>query len=152
MRAGNWRVAQASVAGESHLNQNAECQDRFLCRRAETSEGEILIAVVADGAGSTMRGGRGAEIACEFFVEQIFEFLNSGAACVGSLNEDFGRRWISFFQAKIARLAREEKMEMREFASTLVGAIVGKTDAVFYQVGDGTAVFSVDGKKGSFQF
>ncbi|MGI8467881.1 MAG: PP2C family serine/threonine-protein phosphatase [Pyrinomonadaceae bacterium] len=152
MSAENWRVAQASVTGESHLNQNAECQDRFLCRSIETDEGEILIAVVADGAGSTTRGGRGAEIACEFFAEQISEFLKSDAASVGSLNEDFGKLWISFFQAKIAEIADAEKIETREFASTLVGAVVGKTDAVFYQVGDGAAVFSANGKAGSYRF
>ncbi|MGI9035371.1 MAG: PP2C family serine/threonine-protein phosphatase [Pyrinomonadaceae bacterium] len=148
----NWRIANASVAGQSHLNQNSECQDRFLCRRALTNEGEILIAVVADGAGSTTDGGRGAEIACEFFASQVSEFLHSGAARIGSLNEDFGRRWIEFFQAKIAKLARAEKKETREFASTLVGAIVGKTEAVFYQVGDGAAVFSPNGQAKSFQF
>ena len=73
----------------------------FLCRTIKTNEGEILIAVIADGAGSTSEGGRGAEIACETFVEQISGFLNSGNASVRSLNADFGKLWISHFQKQI---------------------------------------------------
>lgn len=148
---GKWRIAQASVIGQSHLNQNTVCQDRLLTRTLETeSEGEILIAAVADGAGSTTRGERGAEIACEFFASQISEFLKN--ATVKSLTEDFGMRWIEFFQSKIAEIGRAEKKEMREYATTLVAAVVSESDAVFYQVGDGGAVFSVDGAPESYRF
>ena len=148
---GKWRVAQASVIGQSHLNQNTVCQDRMATKIVESKrEGEILIAVVADGAGSTTDGQRGAEIACEFFVNQVAEFAKM--ASVKSLNEDFGRRWIGFFQDKIFELARVEKKEMREYATTLVGAVVSQDCAVFYQVGDGGAVFSTCGKLESYRF
>ncbi len=147
-----WRYANASVIGQAHLNQNTDCQDRLLLRTIETIEGEILIAVIADGAGSTSEGGRGAEIACETFVEQISGFLNSGNASVKSLNADFGRFWISHFQQQIAGLARESKKDVREFASTLVGAVVGAESTVFYQVGDGGAVFSLNGASESYRF
>lgn len=151
MSFGKWRLAQASVIGQSHLNQNTVCQDRLATRIVESeAEGEILIAVVADGAGSTTDGQRGAEVACEFFVEQVSEFIKR--ASVESLNEDFGRLWISFYQRQIAAVALEEKKEMREYATTLIGAVVGKTNAVFYQVGDGGAVFSASGKAESYRF
>lgn len=153
MRFGKWRYAQASVAGQSHLNQNTPCQDRLLCRTIKTVEGEILIAVVADGAGSTSEGERGAQIACEFFVKQIGNFLNSGnAALVSSLNEEFGRFWVAHFQETIGKMAREHKKDLREYATTLVGAVVGPTGAAFYQVGDGGAVFSASGAPGSYRF
>ncbi len=151
--AGKWRYAQASVIGAAHLNQQTVCQDRFLCRTMETdADGEILIAAVADGAGSTTDGQTGAEIACEFFIEQVAAFLKSGNASVGSLNEDFGKLWISYFQAKIASVALENKKAMRDYASTFVAAIIGATCAVFYQVGDGGAVYSASGKAESYQF
>jgi len=153
MSFGKWRHARASVIGLAHLNQQTECQDRLVCRAIETdSDGGVLIAAVADGAGSTTDGQTGAKIACEFFANQIAEFLKSGNASISSLNEDFGKRWIEFFQAQIADLARENKKEMRDYASTFVGAIIGKTGAAFYQVGDGGAVFSRDGKVGSYRF
>ena len=148
---GKWRVAQASVIGQSHLNQNTVCQDRMATKIVESErDGEILIAVVADGAGSTTDGQRGAEIACEFFVNQVAEFTKS--ASVKSLNEDFGRRWIAFYQQQIIAIAQIEKKELREYATTLVGAVVSRDCAVFYQVGDGGAVFSTCGKLSSYQF
>ncbi len=147
-----WRYANASVIGQAHLNQETDCQDRLLLRTIERDEGEILIAVIADGAGSTSEGGRGAEVACETFVGQIAEFLNSGNASVKSLNADFGRFWISHFQQQITELARESRKEVREFASTLVGAVVGAESTVFYQVGDGGAVFSLNGASESYRF
>lgn len=151
MSFGHWRVAKASVIGQSHLNQNTICQDRLATRTFENkTDGEVLIAAVADGAGSTTDGQRGAEIACEFFVNQVSELLR--IASVKSLTEEFGTRWIAFFQAKIAALARTEKKEMREYATTFIGAVVGKSDAVFYQVGDGGAVFSTCGKPASYEF
>ena len=147
-----WRIAQASVAGQSHLNQDFECQDRLLSRKIESNEGEVLIAVVADGAGSTREGGRGAEIACEIFVEQIERFLNSRNAAVGSLNAEFGKFWVSHFQEKILEVAKESAIDIREFASTLVGAVIGSKSAVFYQIGDGGSVFSTSGARESYRF
>lgn len=123
-----------------------------MCRAIETKAGEILIAVVADGAGSTTDGGNGAEIACEFFAGQITEFLSAADASLKSLNEEFGKLWIKYFQAKISKIAIENKKELREYASTLVAAIVGADAAVFYQIGDGAAIFSADGEAGSYQF
>ena len=148
---GKWRVAQASVIGQSHLNQNTVCQDRLLTRLVESeTDGEILIAVVADGAGSTTDGQHGAEIACEFFVNQVAEFTKN--ASVKSLTEDFGKFWIGFYQQRIAAIAFAEKKELREYATTLVGAVVSRDCAIFYQVGDGGAVFSTCGKLDSYRF
>lgn len=149
----NWRYASASVIGQAHINQQTLCQDRLLCRAIETKiDGEVLIAVVADGAGSTAHGQIGAETACETFVSQVADFLNSGNASVESLNEDFGKFWIGFFQTKIKQIADEKKIEIRDFASTLIGAVAGKNATVFYQVGDGGAVFSTNGQNESYQF
>ncbi len=147
-----WRVAQASVIGAAHVSQNTVCQDRLLCRTIETAHGEVLIAAVADGAGSTMRGQRGAEIACQFFVEQTGEFLKSANASVASLTEEFGKRLIGFLQEKIAAAAAEEKKSLREFATTFVGAVADESGAAFYQIGDGAAVFSANGAPESYRF
>lgn len=153
MDALNWRIAHASAVGLAHINQNTECQDRFACQTVKTaSEGEVLIAVVADGAGSTTDGQIGAEIACETFVEQIGGFLAMKDASVKSLSEDFGRRWISYFQQKIAERAEQNKKELRDYASTLVGACIGESSAAFYQIGDGGIVFSASGASASYRF
>jgi serine/threonine protein phosphatase PrpC len=152
MKNSQWKIAHASAIGLAHLNQKTECQDRFACQIVAAKSGEILIAVVADGAGSTTDGQVGAEIACQSFVEQVKGFLNSQDASVSSLNLEFGKFWISFFQKKIAKIAKKKKKEMRNFASTLVGAVVGEKQAAFFQMGDGGAVFSTDGEAKSYQF
>lgn len=149
----NWRIAHASAIGLAHINQNTQCQDRFACRTVKTAgEGEVLIAVVADGAGSTSDGQTGAEIACETFTEQIAGLLAVKDASLKSLTPDFGRLWISYFQSKISETAEQNKKELRDYASTLVGAVVGKNSAAFFQIGDGGIVFSASGARESYRF
>lgn len=147
-----WRVAQASAIGTAHVNQGTDCQDRFGCKVIKTKSGEVLIAVVADGAGSTTDGQIGAEIACRFFIEEVADFLKLRDASVGSLSLEFGKLWISFFQQKIAETAKSAEKNVRDYASTLVGAVIGKNQAAFFQIGDGGAVFSTSGEAQSYQF
>ncbi len=148
-----WRFAHASAIGLAHINQNTICQDRFACQTISTeSDGEVLIAIVADGAGSAEKGFRGAEIACELFTAEITDFLNSKNASISSLNTDFGKRWIEYFQRKIAEIAQTDGKTLRDYATTLVGAVIGESCAVFYQVGDGGIVFSSSGAAQSYQF
>ena len=150
--AAKWRAAYASVIGQAHLNQKTECQDRFICRTIETKAGEILIAVVADGAGSAEKGHVGAQTACELFAGEIAVFLQNENASVKSLNKDFGRRWISYFRHKIAEIAGRDGAEIREYASTLVAAVAGEAQAAFYQIGDGAVVFSAFGETETYRF
>lgn len=148
-----WRVAHASAIGLAHINQNTECQDRFACQTVKTSaEGEVLIAVVADGAGSTTDGQIGAEVACRIFIDQVADYLAMKDASVKSLTQDFGRRWISYFQEQIGTTAAANKKELRDYASTLVGSVIGANAAAFYQIGDGGIVFSASGAPSSYRF
>ncbi len=147
-----WRYAHASVVGLSHLNNDTACQDRFACETFRLNEDEILVAAVADGAGSTSEGEIGAEIACETFVKQIKAFLQTSESSIDLLNEDFAVRWIEYFQTKVTEKAKAKDKEIREFASTLVGAVIGKSCGIFYQVGDGGAVYSTSGEAKSYRF
>ena len=153
MNSQNWRIAHASAIGLAHINQNTECQDRFACRTVKTEkEGEVLIAVVADGAGSTTDGQIGAEVACRIFAEEVADLLAMKDASLKSLTQEFGRRWISYFQLKIGEKAKVEKKELRDYASTLVGAVIGARCAAFYQIGDGGIVYSTTGAPESYRF
>ena len=142
MNFGKWRAAHASVIGAAHLAQNTDCQDRFLCRTIKTKE-EILIAAVADGAGSTSSGQIGAELACRLFVDKAEDFLNTREASIRSLNADFGKYWLEFFQKQIAEIAEEQEKPVRDYASTFVAAVVGEKRAAFFQVGDGATVYTL---------
>jgi Serine/threonine protein phosphatase len=152
MNGKTWRIAHASAVGAAHLSQNVPCQDRSVCRTVESSkDGEVLIAVIADGAGSTARGQDGAQTACDFFASEVEKFLQNGAS-VGSLNEDFGKRLVEYFQKKITDLAASEGVEMREYASTLVAAVVSETNAAFYQIGDGAVIFASSDENAGYRF
>ncbi|HNQ14115.1 MAG TPA: PP2C family serine/threonine-protein phosphatase [Pyrinomonadaceae bacterium] len=148
----DWRFAYASVTGSAHQNQSTECQDRFLCESVATPSGDVLIAVVADGAGSTTAGQHGAEAACSLFRDTVVDFLNTKNASVRSLNLEFGKLWVGFLRNRIAGLASESGKEIREYASTVIGTVVGDDVAAFFQVGDGGAVYSLTGEVESFEF
>jgi hypothetical protein len=152
MNLSNWRFAHASATGTAHIDQETECQDRFECSVVPAGSGDALIAVVADGAGSSTEGGAGAETACRLFVESITEFLGSGDASVDSVNAEFGRFWLEHFRHAISSVAEAAKKEIREYATTVVAAVAGPDSAVFIQVGDGAAVYSVSGLPGSYRF
>ncbi|HEX8286497.1 MAG TPA: PP2C family serine/threonine-protein phosphatase [Pyrinomonadaceae bacterium] len=147
-----WRYAHASVIGSAHLAQNTVCQDRFSCRTIETASGKVLIALIADGAGSTSDGHNGAELACRLFTDEIASFLESKNASIKSLNRDFGKRWILYFQQKLCAEAQANGKTVRDYASTFLGAVVGEESAAFFQVGDGAIVISDSGAQESYHF
>ena len=47
-----WRVFGASVTGKAHLDKAIACQDAH----AHAVVGDVLVAIVCDGAGSARRG------------------------------------------------------------------------------------------------
>lgn len=153
MNFGKWHFAKATAIGTAHLNQNTECQDRSACVTIETDCGEILIAAVADGAGSTTHGQIGAEIACEIFINETKSVLQSCSdSSAESINADFGKRWLEYFQKRIAETARNDEKQIRDYASTFIGAVVGENSAAFFQIGDGAVVYSVSGEADSYHF
>lgn len=148
-----WRFAHASTIGTAHINQNTGCQDKAVCISFETNDGEILIAAVADGAGSTTHGQIGAEIACQTFVAETMSVLQTcDSASIKSVNEDFGKNWLEYFKLKISEAAQGDEKTIRDYASTFIGAVVGEKSASFFQIGDGAAVYSPSGAAGSYRF
>ncbi len=153
MNADVWHIAQASVIGASHLANQTECQDRLLCRTVETAaDGAVLIAAVADGAGSTTDGQRGAELACRLFAHEVADFLKLKNSSVKSLTAEFGKFWIEYFRREISVIAGKDGKNLREYATTFVGAVVGANCAAFFQIGDGGIVVSNSGVAGSYRF
>lgn len=151
MRTSKWKIAHASVIGTAHIARDSECQDRYDFRVLETTEGEVLVAALADGAGSSERSQIGAELACSLFVEQVsIHFESEGK--LENLTENFGILWLDYFRQNIGERAAEEEKPLREFACTFLAAVVGENGAVFYQVGDGAIVCSMNGDSESYFF
>jgi len=142
MSEAGWRWASASVQGTSHVVSGTECQDSHLCRELASGGGPILLAFVSDGAGSASRSSTGSRMICDLMREQAEQyFAEAGSIC--EINSRLIASWIERFRDEIIILAASEGIGDREFACTLLGAIVGSGMAALFQIGDGAIVYSL---------
>ena len=113
----SWTYAYAFRAGDG----KGRCDDACVCETL----GDTLIAAVADGAGSADKGGVGASIACQAFIEmgvQIFTGTMEPSCLLESI------------RSKIPG------GEFETHACTFVGAVADSKGALVLQVGDGACV------------
>lgn len=137
-----WRVAAASVVGTSHLERDAPCQDAHGVTIIESpAVGDVLVCVAADGAGSAPRGGDGARLLCEFLLRTVGGLLTAGGR-IADLTKAQGVGWLDQFGLETDALAEQDGLSRRAYASTLLLAAVGQSEAAFYQVGDGATAIS----------
>ncbi len=101
----------------------------------------MLAAVVSDGAGSASRSDEGSELVCSMFIDAVGQHLEEGGR-VDELTREFCEAWLDRFQNTVRGLAEKEGCRSREFACTLLAAVVCEDAAVFIQIGDGAIVFS----------
>ena len=136
-----WRVIRASAIGTSHTESNQPCQDSCF---ADVFEGgddqEYLVCVVSDGAGSAKLGGEGAELVCGTAILAIETSLNR--VNVAPLDETSVEEWVKDIRRTICDAAEAKNFAVRDYACTLLGAVIGIHQAVFFQIGDGAIVAS----------
>lgn len=131
----HWRVVSVSVTGTSHDKRGQPCQD---ANHWQTLPGGILVAAVADGAGSASLGEVGARVAVSAAVETISrqKFLPEDGLSLQDKLVDALRA------ARTAVLAESavRKVEARELATTLILVVATPELVIAAQVGDGAAV------------
>jgi Protein phosphatase 2C len=135
----NWRVAATSAIGTSHTKNGQPCQDSVRVRLVHTTAGPILVSAVSDGAGSAAHseiGSRAAVTTVTYLIENFFQ----GGGEISSIDRDTVLSWLTQIQLVISKLASESRASAREFACTLLVAVIGSESAVFFQVGDGAMV------------
>ena len=139
MNLGRWRHVSASVIGSSHQRTGGVCQDSNVCTLlAGASDGEVLVGVVADGAGSASQSATGSAIACRFISDAAVQFL--ATARVEELTKPKVEEWICAFQKAVDEQAAKDGFAPRDYACTLLGSLVGAETAAFFQIGDGSIV------------
>lgn len=151
MKADVWRVVQATAVGTSHLNDEIPCQDIAQHQIVDTSEDVIFVAVVCDGAGSATQSDRGAYLTARTTLGLIESYLSSGGA-VSEIDRDKVLEWLVLIREIIDREARCSNQLVREFACTLLCAVVANNHAAFFQVGDGAIVVSDVADEWSYVF
>jgi hypothetical protein len=140
----SWRYAAASIAGASHRAAETPCQDRHRCDLvAAGADNPTLIAVVSDGAGSARRGARGAELATELVAAEALVWLRGGGS-VRDLDRTRVAGWLERVRAAIFGEAEACASEPRDFAATLLFALLDARTAAFGQIGDGAIVTSAE--------
>jgi Protein phosphatase 2C len=136
-----WRVAHTSVIGTSHEKTGLPCQDAGCCRIVSDPEGRhVLLAVACDGAGSASRSLDGATLAVNRFLKEFSEATSHSG--LDGITREFVEDWLSRLRAEIRDRAEVADLSPREFACTLLGAVVGQDRAAFFQIGDGAIVVS----------
>ena len=132
-----WRVAAAAVSGESHQRAGTPCQDAIGLQALENG---LLLAVVADGAGSAVYAEEGAHIAASVALK------NLAAALADAQPEDSaGWKMViedAFAQARLALACVADQLAapLADFAATLTCAVAAPGWLAWGHLGDGALV------------
>lgn len=139
-----WRIAHASVIGISHVTAGIPCQDASRCEVMRAPDGrEVLLAVAADGAGSAARSDAGAEMAVKSFIREFAHAIGENGS-LEAIDRAFVLVWLETLRKRIDFIAQDEGAPSRDFACTVLGALIGPYQAIFMQVGDGAIIVSGD--------
>lgn len=141
-----WRFATARAPGTSHIRSGLPCQDSLACSILEI---DTLVAAVADGAGSAGEAALGARTVVQTVVETVTRALTvSGETDPLTLLTDAAIA----ARARLSAVAREQAIELRELASTLIAVISGPRGGAALQIGDGVIVVSEGSSDWSWAF
>lgn len=137
-----WRYAASSVTGTSHKASDTDCQDAHRCADLIGPNGNSALAVVvSDGAGSAQAGAIGAAIVTSGLLARAEIWVADGRATT-DLNRGTFLSWLDGVRESIAEDAGVRDLEMRDYAATLLFALVDDHASVFAQIGDGALVTS----------
>lgn len=134
-----WKLLYESVPGVSHEAVGLPCQDHSLSEWIETAGETVLLVACADGAGSADHADIGARVACEAITGQVRDAVVNGTR-IPDINGDMVTAWHRRVRERLSAEADRRSARLRDFACTLLTAIVGEGQAVFSQVGDGAIV------------
>lgn len=128
---GGWKYAAASVIGTSHQKSpEGVCQDSHAVSYLEHAS--ALIGIVSDGAGSASQARVGSQLTCEIILRQA-----KTADPDNLLTASFARDTLEEIRRALFVEADKNCLEIRDFACTMLVAIIAYEKSSFWQVGDG---------------
>jgi len=131
-----WTWAAASCRGTSHLRNSTRIQDAFQCCLNKTNN-DIFIAIVADGAGSSLMGGQGASVLSRCIRNNAQTYFQQAREMP---TDDVLKTWIDFAREQLLIAATNRQLLVKDFATTLVCAISSAAETIIIHIGDGCAV------------
>lgn len=134
-----WRSVCQSVPGERHRLDGADSQDHSLVRYVGSAADGALVACVADGAGTAALSSLGARLACEAIVELVADRFETRRT-LADIQPSEAVQWCELTRRRLESEAETRRREIRDFASTLCGAVIARRQSIFFQIGDGAIV------------
>jgi hypothetical protein len=135
----SWRVIRAAVAGTSHLRDELPCQDCCAVASPTLSNGDpVLAIIVADGAGSARLAELGAQLACEIGQQCIAQWVETTLEPWPTPQRLI--EWFDAVRSALEQLALSQGSPLRDYACTLLLAVVTPEAAGYGQIGDGGIV------------
>lgn len=131
-----WRAIHSSVIGSSHLLSGQPCQDHSQYAHVRLGCEDALVIAISDGAGSAAKSDIGARVAVDHLIQIV---ANSGLR-LHQMNKASASDWTQSAINRLEQLATETGTPIRDFACTLLFAVLGRTRSIFVQVGDGAWV------------
>src|SRR5262245_57280894 len=143
---GAWVWAGARAIGTAHLTQGLPCQDAFVCRIwQEGAHPAVLIAALADGAGSAECAEVGAQLATSLIANIVSEQLMEDTAFDQLTN--VLRYAIDEVRLALQLQAQHASRAIDDYACTLLVAVLSVNGGIIGQIGDGAVVID-DGGQG----
>ncbi len=134
---GVWRTVAASVRGVSHVRNGVPCQDSH---HALEIQGSILIAAVADGAGSAAVSEVGSALAARAAVDKAAARLQCDVPMTDEDWEALLREVVLSARQIVLDQAQVLEVPALDLATTLILAIAMPDRIAAVQVGDGAVV------------
>jgi hypothetical protein len=143
---GAWVWAGARAIGTAHLAEGLPCQDAFVCRlEQDAAHLPVLIAALADGAGSAAYAEVGAQLATVHVADIVTEALTDSV--VRDKIANVLRYAIIETQLALKLEARDAARPIDDYACTLLVVILSANGGIVAQIGDGAVVID-DGESG----
>jgi len=137
-----WRVFSASATGQRNVDQGAPGQDASHC----LVTGDVLVAVVCDGAGSAREGRMGADFMARMLAEQLSSTLYADRRLLDLQAEGSApleaalRSAIEAVRGRLADLAASSELALHDYSCTLVGCVASPGGGCLFHIGDGFAI------------
>lgn len=137
----SWRVVAASEVGTSHVYTSTPCQDSCWAQVDTLPSGQPVLSIfVADGAGSAVQGGEGAELA----IQAAADFLSGLTTQTDfALTEDVAYQCVDAIRTRLLRQAEMQQLRPRDFACTFLGLVSTTHATLVMQIGDGGMALDV---------
>jgi hypothetical protein len=129
-----WSIIAARRTGESHARRSERGQDAFALRQVNG----VLVAAIADGAGSAPRGGAGAALAVRSVAQSATRWL--AGKPLNALTEADVETWVDSARERLAQAASRNGHVIRDCATTLILCLSDGGQTLVAHIGDGAAV------------